>query len=129
MKKSYRALQLFLLTSMVVLLVVSGCTDERKTKLEKGIGFMRSLVGTSPAQSFAAATYQADSPEGMVMLYHASAAADGSYPNVYTDRQSLEPWSLLVLPGNKERTLIVEGYGEDLTKPVIVEEISVKKRE
>ena len=129
MKKSARIFQLLLLSCMVVLFVVSGCTDERKTKLEKGIGFMRSLTGASPAQSLAAATYQASTPEGMSMLYHSSLPADGSYPNVYTDRQNLEAWSLLILPGNKENTLIVEGYGDDLTKPVIVEEITVKKRE
>lgn len=128
MKKSAIVFQLFLFC-MIVLFVVSGCTDERKMKLEKGVGFMRSLTGASPAQNLAAATYQASTPEGMSMLYHSSLPADGSYPNVCTDRQNLEPWSLLILPGNKDNTLIVEGYGDDLTKPVIVEEITVKKRE
>jgi hypothetical protein len=33
------------------------------------------------------------------------------------------------LPGNKGNSLIVEGYGQDLTKPLIVEEITFKKRE
>ena len=126
MNKSKRMLQLLLLSCMVVLFVISGCTDERKAKLEKGIGFIRSLTNTNPVQGLAAANYQATTPEGMVMLYHSSLPADGSYPNVYSDRQSLQSWSLLILPGNKERSLIVEGYGEDLTKPLIVEEINFK---
>lgn len=90
---------------------------------------MRSLVSgnSNPIQGFAAEHYQANTPEGMIMLYHASLPADGSYPEAYSDRQSLQQWSLLVLPGNKERTLIVEGYGDDLKKPIIVEEIMVKK--
>lgn len=115
-----------LLSCILILFFIFGCTDERKTKLEKGIGFMRSLTSTSPVQSLAAANYQADTPEGMVMLYHASLPADGSYPNAYSDRKSLQPWSILVLPGNKKRSLIVEGYGDDLTKPLIVEEITFK---
>ena len=90
---------------------------------------MHSLTNTNPIQSLAAANYQADTPEGMVRLYHSSLPADGSYPNVYGDRQNLQPWSLLILPGNKERSLIVEGYGDDLTKPLIVEEIIFKKTE
>jgi len=122
--KSKRILQL--LSCILILFFVFGCTDERKTKLEKGVGFVRSLTGRSPAQSLAAAQYQADTPEGMTMLYHASLPADGSYPNVYSDRKSLQAWSLLILPGNKERSLIIEGYGDDLTKPLIVEEITFK---
>ena len=124
MNKSKRMLQL--LSCILILFVIFGCTDERKTKLEKGIGFMRSLTNTNPVQGLAAANYQATTPEGMIMLYHSSLPADGSYPNVYSDRQSLQQWSLLILPGNKERSLIVEGYGEDLTKPLIVEEITFK---
>ena len=126
MNKSKRMLQL--LSCILILFVIFGCTDERKTKLEKGIGFARSLTNTNPVQSLAAAHYQADTPEGMVMLYHSSLPEDGSYPNVYSDRQNLQQWSLLILPGNKERSLIVEGYGDDLTKPLIVEEIIFQKR-
>lgn len=122
--KSKRILQL--LSCILILFFVFGCTDERKTKLEKGVGFVRSLTSRSPAQSLAAAQYQADTPEGMTMLYHTSLPADGSYPNVYSDRKSLQAWSLLILPGNKERSLIIEGYGDDLTKPLIVEEITFK---
>jgi len=114
------------LSCILILFFVFGCTDERKTKLEKGVGFVRSLTSRSPAQSLAAAQYQADTPEGMTMLYHTSLPADGSYPNVYSDRKSLQAWSLLILPGNKERSLIIEGYGDDLTKPLIVEEITFK---
>ncbi|MEN6331667.1 MAG: hypothetical protein ABFD57_06745 [Smithella sp.] len=124
MNNSKRMLQL--LSCFLILFFVFGCTDERKTKLEKGVGFVRSLTNTNPVQSLAAANYQADTPEGMVMLYHSSLPADGSYPNVYSDRKSLQPWSLLILPGNKERSLIIEGYGDDLTKPLIVEEIIFK---
>ena len=126
MNESKRMLQL--LSCLLILFVMFGCTDERKTKLEKGIGFMRSLTNTNPVQGIAVANYQADTPEGMIMLYHSSLPENGSYPNVYSDRQSLQQWSILVLPGNKERSLIVEGYGEDLTKPLIVEEITFKKR-
>ena len=117
-----------LLSCIIMVFVIFGCTDERKTKLEKGISFMRSVTKANPVQSLAAAHYQADTPSGMVMLYHASLPADGSYPNIYSDRQNLQPWSLLILPGNTERSLIVEGYGDDVTKPLIVEEIIFKKR-
>jgi hypothetical protein len=126
MNKSKRMIQL--LSCMIILFVIFACSDERKAKLEKGIGFTRSLTNPNPVQSLAAAHYQADTPEGMVMLYHSSLPEDGSYPNVYSDRQSLQPWSLLILPGHKEGSLIVEGYGDDLTKPLIVEEIILKKR-
>lgn len=126
MNKSKRMLQL--LSCILILFFIFGCADERKTKLEKGVGFMRSLTSTNPAQSLVAANYQADTPEGMVMLYHASLPADGSYPNVYSDRKSLQPWSILVLPGNKKSSLIIEGYGDDLAKPLIVEEITLKER-
>jgi hypothetical protein len=127
MKNSTRILHL--LSCLLVLFIVFGCKgkDERQVKLEKGINFMRSLTSPNPADSLAAAHYQASTPEGMSMLYHASLPADGSYPNVCTDRQNLEPWTLLILPGNKENTLTVEGYGDDLQKPIIVEEIVVKK--
>ncbi len=126
MNNKSKRIILQLLSCMLILFFVFGCTDERKTKLEKGVGFVRSLTIRSPAQSLMAAHYQADTPEGMIMLYHASLPADGSYPNVYSDRKSLQSWSLLILPGNKERSLIIEGYGDDLTKPLIVEEITFK---
>ena len=127
MNKSKRILALF--ACLLVLFIVFGCKgkDERQTKLEKGIYFMRGLTGSNPVDKLAAAHYQANTPEGMIMLYHSSLPEDGSYPNVYADRQSLQPWSLLLLPGNKENTLIVEGYGDDLKKPIIVDEIAVKK--
>jgi hypothetical protein len=126
MKKSKILYQL--LACFLILFIISGCVDERKAKLEKGIGFLRSLTNPGPAQGIAASQYQANTPEGMIMLYHASLPADGSYPEVYSDRQNLQPWTILVLPGNKENSLIIEGYGENLTKPVIVEEIIVKNR-
>ena len=125
MNKSKRIVQL--LSCVLILFVVFGCTDERETKLKKGIGFMRGLTSSNPADQLAAAHYQATTPEGMIMLYHSSLPADGSYPNAYSDRQSLQQWSILVLPGNKENSLIIEGYGEDLAKPIIVEEITFKK--
>lgn len=118
-----------LLSCLVILFLILGCTDERKTKLERGIGMMRSFTGENPAGMLAVATYNADSnPDGLIMLYHANAPQDGGLPSVYSDRQNLQPWSLLVLPGNKERTMIVEAYGEDLKKPIIVEELVFKKR-
>jgi len=126
MNNKSKRIILQLLSCMLILFFVFGCTDERKTKLEKGVGFVRSMTIRSPDQSLMGAHYQADTPEGMIMLYHASLPADGSYPNVYSDRKSLQSWSLLILPGNKERSLIIEGYGDDLTKPLIVEEITFK---
>jgi hypothetical protein len=119
---------LYLLSCLLILFVVFGCTDERETKLKRGIGFMRGLTSANPADQLAAAHYQATTPEGIIMLYHVSLPADGSYPGAYSDRQSLQPWSILVLPGNKENSLIIEGYGEALAKPIIVEEIVFPKR-
>ena len=116
-----------LLICMLILFVMFACTDERKTKLERGIGFMRSFTNSNPANKLAAEHYNASTPEGSIMLYHASLPTDGSYPVAYSDRQSLQPWTILVLPGNKDNSLIIEGYGEDLTKPIIVEEISFNK--
>jgi len=122
MKRANRMLPLLL--CLLVIIFVFGCkgTDDRKAKLDRGIGFMRSLTNASPGNKIMEAQYQAKTPEGMVMLYHASADPN-VHPNVYADRQSLQSWSLLILPGNKENTLIVEGYGDDLKKPIIVEEI------
>jgi hypothetical protein len=118
-----------LLSCVLIVFVIFGCSkDEREVKLERGIGFMRSLTNPGPVNNLAAAHYQANTPEGMIMLYAASAPEDGSYPGVYSDRQSLQPWSILVLPGNKENSLIIEGYGDDLAKPMIVEEITFQKR-
>lgn len=129
MNKSGRILKLLLLSFLAVLFVAAGCTDERKTKLEKGIGFMRGLANPSPVQMAAIANYNADSdPAGLIMLYHSSAVADGSYPEAYSDRQNLQPWSILVLPGSREGAFILEGYGDDLKKPLITEEISFPKR-
>ena len=125
MNKSKRMLQL--LSCILILFFIFGCTDERKAKLERGIGFMRSLTSSNPAQKLAAEHYNASTPEGIIILYHASLPTDGSYPEAYGDRQSLQPWTILVLPGNKENSLIIEGYGEDLTKPIIVDEIIFKK--
>ncbi|MBN1364022.1 MAG: hypothetical protein JW976_04365 [Syntrophaceae bacterium] len=127
MGESKRMLQL--LSCVLILFVVFGCTNERETELRRGVGFMKSLTSSNPADQLAAAHYQANTPEGMIMLYHASLPADGSYPAAYSDRQSLQQWSILVLSGNKENSLIIEGYGEDLAKPIIVEEITFKKRE
>lgn len=126
MNKSKKIVQLF--SCILILFFVFGCTDERKAKLEKGIGFMKSMTRSNPADQLAAAHYQANTPEGMIMLYHASLPADGSYPGAYSDRQNLQPWSILVLPGNTVNSLIIEGYGDDLTKPIIVEEITVQIR-
>jgi hypothetical protein len=125
MKKSNRMLHLLL--CLLVLFFVFGCkgTDDRQLKLEKGIGLMRTFTSSSPVNKVMNGQYQAQTPEGMVSLYMASADPN-THPSVCTDRQSLQPWSLLVLPGNKERTLIVEGYGDDLKKPIIVEEIVFK---
>jgi hypothetical protein len=126
MIKSNRILQM-LFCLLLIFIFVFGCkgTDDRQINLVKGIGLIRTFTSSSPVNKVMDGQYQAQTPEGMVMLYHASADPN-THPNVYADRQSLQPWSLLVLPGNKERTLIVEGYGDDLQKPIIVEEIVFK---
>jgi hypothetical protein len=125
MKKANRILPLLL--SLLILFFVLSCkgTDDRQLKLEKGIGLMRTFTSSSPVNKVMDGQYQAQTPQGMVSLYMASADPN-VHPGVCADRQSLQPWSLLVLPGNKERTLIVEGYGDDLKKPIIVEEIVFK---
>lgn len=125
MKKSNRMLHLLL--CLLVLFFVFGCkgTDDRQLKLEKGIGLMRKFTSSGPVDKVMSGQYQAQTPDGMVSLYMASADPN-VHPGVCADRQSLQPWSLLVLPGNKEHTLIVEGYGDDLKKPIIVEEIVFK---
>jgi len=126
MNKSKRMFNL--LSCILVLFIIWGCPDERKIKLERGVGFIRSLTNPSPAKGLAAEHYQANTPDGMIMLYHTSLPADGSYPEAYSNRQNLQPWTILILPGNKENSLIIEGYGDDLTKPIIIEEVNFKNR-
>jgi hypothetical protein len=124
MNNSNRMFQL--LCCVLILFVMSGCVDERKTNLERGIGFMRSFTNSNPAKMMVAAHYRATTPDGMVTLYYVNLRSEDKMPAAYSSRQSLKPWSILVLPGNSKNSLILEGYGDDLAKPLIVEEITFK---
>jgi len=119
-----RMFQLFL--CMFILFVMSGCADEKKMNLERGIGFMRSFTNANPAKMMMAAHYHATTPEGLVTLYYVNLRTEDKMPAAYNNRQSLNPWSILVLPGNSKNSLILEGYSDDLAKPVIVEEITFR---
>lgn len=117
------------------LLALAACGGEDRKgrqKLERGENFLR-RVGNSGGNDIMAGAAVAEAgadknPAALVSVYYASLpdSAGDKFPEVTADHDALKPWSLLLRPGKKEGSVIVEGYGNDLKSPLTVAEFDVK---
>lgn len=125
--------RLLLIGAGLLALAACGGEDRKgRQKLERGENFLRRVAnagGNDAMAGVVVADAGADkNPAALASLYYASLpdSSGDRYPRVTADRDALKPWALLLRPGKKEGSVIVEGYGNDLKSPLTVAEFEVK---
>ena len=107
---------------LFTIVLAHGCAESNRSRLQRGVDLATSSledVGRNPlaAASFASLMDQG----GTVMSYIAANMPDDTNLPNFTSEMPTQTWTVLVKPGPGQNDYIIEGYGTDLTKPVITD--------
>jgi hypothetical protein len=113
------------MTLAVALLAGVGCS-RKKADLESGFQFARVMLLNTGKDPLAAGSLASILEMGghPVDYIAASLPEEPRFAN-FEKEQPTKPWCVVVKLGKRPREYIVEGYGEDLESPLMVETIVI----
>lgn len=118
---------LHVLAALALTLLLAGCGAEtqKKQKLELAVGQIQRILSAPSRDPMAAAALQSNMQMGGgVGTYLASSLPDKfSHPIDYG--QPEKPWSIVVKVTDDPNMVIVEGYGDDLKKPLFTQNAKI----
>ncbi len=118
---------------LLVSLVACGQADPQKAALDKAVRLMSTIV-TSKVLT--------DAVQNADPQMHASTAASAALRGgitanfqqppdgitILTSDQPTQPWSVVIKGDDVNQQVILEGYGDDITKPLVTEKINFPPR-
>lgn len=118
---------LHVLSALVLALLLAGCgaDTQKKQKLELAVGQVQRILNAASREPMAAAALQSNMQMGGgVGTYLASSLPDKfSHPIDYG--QPARAWSIVVKVTGDSNVVTVEGYGEDLKKPLFTQSAKI----
>lgn len=114
-----------LLTGVALILVATGCGDDRERRLEAGVRFARNTLERAASDPLAAAAFQNHLEGGGNAATYVLSCLPDENPvfTQYVFGKVSQPWSIVIKKGKGPRDFTIEGYAEDLTQPLVVEQI------
>ena len=106
---------------LACLLLPLACSNPERSRLERGMEFARlnlERAGRDPAAQMSLAS-MAEMGGTLVQYLAANAAPNADLPR-FTEGRPEAPWTV-VLRQTGGGVVILEGYGEDLSRPVLVD--------
>jgi hypothetical protein len=107
------------------LLLPAGCS-RKKSELEDGFQFARIMLlntGKDPMAAGSLASIQ--EMGGHPVDYITACLPEEPRFSNYEKEAPTQPWCVVVKQGRRPREYVIEGYGEDLTKPLMEESIVI----
>lgn len=103
------------------LLALWACANPSRDRLERGVRFAKAQFQDTGRNPFAAAALGGQAEMGGTLLtYLASTIPDNADLPRYDAERPSQAWTV-VLRATQDRLVIIEGYGEDLARPLITD--------
>ena len=109
----------------LALLAAAGCS-RKKSELEDGFQFARLMLlntGKDPLAAGSLASIQ--DMGGHPVDYITACLPEKPRFSNYEKEKPTQPWSVVVKLGRRPREYVIEGYGDDLSKPLMEETILI----
>ena len=113
--------------AMVAAACLSGCGNANKTKLQRGFDQANYLLKRVSRDPIAAAAWGSLAEGGgSVITYITASLSDepDAWPHFTTEKPT-QAWSVVIRDGEKAGDYVIEGYGEDLNKPLMTATVTV----
>jgi len=113
---------------LLALLIMMGCSSSPEMKkLNQGMDAMESLLGSNVVVSTVRQTDPALKPSTAVSAVFTPVVTAGS-PHTpegigYAPLTPTRAWMVVIKPDDAKKEVIIEGYGEDLSKPVVTRRV------
>ena len=117
--------ELFIVLILTTVLGSTGC-ESRKAHLERGVNYAERLFKKAHKDPMAKLSFNSVAEMGgtLTAFITANLPPDSDLPRFY-DESTDKAWSIVLRQNHESGTIIVEGYGEDLSKPLIEREIDL----
>jgi hypothetical protein len=114
---------------VVTSLLVAGCGDSQKKDVSAAVTYVKSLLERAGKDLPASMSFQSVIESGGTpVTYIANNAPSGDSVlkkfTIVMDKPSV-PWSIVIKAGVGPREYIIEGYGENINAPLVVEKITI----
>jgi hypothetical protein len=121
-----------ILMALVALVVfVVGCGPDRTEKLKNGISYAKGALQQIGVNPLATATYQSIAGSGGGPAKYVNYMLPKTDPvwDSFEDGKPSHPWTIVIRPTAIPNEFSIEGFGDDVKKPIIVEYVTIKAPE
>jgi hypothetical protein len=113
---------------VLLLLVVSACGDSREDDVRWGVQYAKRVLTRAATDPLAAAALgSAEETGGDAVSYIYGGLADGARCTSFDRDRPRGSWTVVLRAGPGQREWTIEGYGEDLAKPLLTERVDLAR--
>lgn len=120
-----KILQVLAASALTLLLAGCGAETQKKQKLELAVGQVQRILSAASREPVAAAALQSNMQMGGGVGTYLSASLPDKFSHPIGYGQPEKPWSVVVKVTDDPNVVIVEGYGEDLKKPLFMQNAKI----
>lgn len=119
----YKILLALIMASAMIL----SCSDSKLDGLKSDVDTVKAILDSTGANPMAAESYAAAMETGgNIITYIAVNLPPESFKHSKLESgRPTRPWSVVIISGAAENEYVIEGYGEDISRPVYVQKAMV----
>lgn len=119
-----------LIAFTVINLSLCGCSNSKEAELKRGVEFAKHTINDVQRKMVSTLALEDMADQGGTVASFISANVDEKekYPRFTMDKPT-QPWSVVIRALEEEGEYAIEGYGEDLTSPLIREQATLRLME
>ena len=116
---SHQRLTALFLSGITMVLLATGCGDDRERRLEAGVNFARRALERTASDPMAALALQSHLEMGGTPASYVVSCLPDVDPvfTRYESKRPTSPWTVVILEKPGTQRFTIEGYNEDLTRP------------
>lgn len=120
--------QVFLLAVAVICVAFAACGPDKTDKLKDGVSFAKGALQQIGVNPLATATYQsiAGSGGGPAKYVNYMLPKKDAVWSSYEEGKPTHTWTIVIRPTAAANEYSIEGYGDDLKKPLVIEYVTIK---
>ena len=111
----------------VVCIALVACGPDKTEQLKNGVSWAKGALQQVGANPLATASYQSIVANGGSAAKYVNYMVPKKEPvwAKYEEGKPKQPWTICINPSGAPGEIAIEGYGNDLKKPVVVEYVRV----
>jgi|GEM_PF-1100335 len=113
--------------TVALVLLAWACGSGEEDRLQRGVRFAKITLeraGTDPMAALALQSAEDTGGDAVSYIVASLPDQDPVFTSYERGRPS-RPWTVVIRPGEQPRQYVIEGYGQDLEKPLYVEKVTL----